>query len=144
MLGARGILIRAMPMIELTDLPETSEKIIRQNARWYQGVLDDVAYLRAAWRAAPTAFNLAQLVRHVVNKVVEWPIAAFVYPVMGYLGWHFAYSYRQSTRCCSSSRSRRRRCRSGCTIWVGGIVTQREIEAMEPYLPRPIRLGWRA
>ena len=37
MLGARGILIRAMPMIELTDLPETKEKIVRQNARWYQG-----------------------------------------------------------------------------------------------------------
>ena len=52
MLGARGILIRPMPMIELTDLPETKEKIIRQNARWYQGVLDDVAYLWAAWRAA--------------------------------------------------------------------------------------------
>ena len=65
MLGARGILIRPMPMIELTDLPETKEKIIRQNARWYQGVLDDVAYLWATWRAAPTAFNLAQLVRHV-------------------------------------------------------------------------------
>ena len=95
MLGARGVLIRPMPMIELTDLPETKEKIIRQNARWYQGVLDDVAYLWAAWRAAPSAFNLAQFVRHVVNKVVEWPVAAFVYPAMGYLGWHFAYAYRQ-------------------------------------------------
>jgi cellulose synthase/poly-beta-1,6-N-acetylglucosamine synthase-like glycosyltransferase len=70
MLGARRILIRPMPMIELTDLPETKDKIIRQNARWYQGVLDDVAYLRTARRDAPTAFNLSQLVRHVVNKVV--------------------------------------------------------------------------
>ena len=31
----------------------------------------------------PTAFNLAQLVRHVGNKVVEWPIAALVYPADG-------------------------------------------------------------
>jgi hypothetical protein len=30
----------------------------------------------------------------------------------------------------------------GLTIWVGGVVTQREVQAMEPYLPRPIRLGW--
>ena len=46
-LGRRGILIQAMPMVELTDLPETSEKVIRQNARWYLGVLDDIPFL---WR----------------------------------------------------------------------------------------------
>jgi Glycosyl transferase family group 2 len=142
MLGARGILIRPMPVIELTDLPETKEKIIRQNARWYQGVLDDVAYLWAAWRAAPTAFNLAQLVRHVVNKVVEWPVAAFVYPVMGYLGWHFAYAYRQEHPLLFLVAVAVPTVSLGLTIWVGGVVTQREVQAMEPYLPRPMRLGW--
>ena len=45
-LGARGILIQAMPMVELTDLPETPDKMIRQNARWYLGVLDDIPFLR--------------------------------------------------------------------------------------------------
>jgi hypothetical protein len=144
MLGARGILIRAMPMIELTDLPETKEKIVRQNARWYQGVLDDIAYLWVTWRTAPTTYNLAQLVRHVGNKVVEWPIAAFLYPAMGYLGWRFAYAYRYEHPLVFSWRWRCRRCRSGLTVWVGGVVTQREIQAMEPYLPRPTRLGWRS
>ena len=129
-------------MIELTDLPETKEKIIRQNARWYQGVLDDVAYLWATWRDAPTAFNLAQLVRHVVNKVVEWPIAAFVYPAMGYLGWHFAYAYRQDQPLLFFVAVAVPTLSLGLTIWVGGVVTQREVQAMEPYLPRPTRLGW--
>ena len=46
----------------------------------------------------PTAFNLAQLVRHVGNKVVEWPIAALVYPVTGFLGWYLAYQVRATTR----------------------------------------------
>ena len=50
--GARGILIGALPMVELTDLPETSEKVIRQNARWYLGVLDDMRVPGAA-RGAP-------------------------------------------------------------------------------------------
>src|SRR5262249_48576529 len=64
-LGGRGILIEAMPMVELTDLPETSEKVIRQNARWYLGVLDDIPFLWNAWRRTPSPFNLAQLLRHV-------------------------------------------------------------------------------
>ena len=82
-------------MVELTDLPETSEKVIRQNARWYLGVLDDIAVPVASSGATePTAFNLAQLVRHIGNKVVEWPIAALVYPVTGWLGWYLAYQYR--------------------------------------------------
>ena len=51
-------------------------------------MLDDVAYLRGVWRARPTAYNPAQLTRHVGNKVVESPIAAVVYPVLGFLGWH--------------------------------------------------------
>ncbi len=142
MLGARGVLIRPMPMIELTDLPETKEKIIRQNARWYQGVLDDIGYLRATWRQAPTAFNLAQLVRHVVNKVAEWPVAAFVYPAMGYLGWHFAYAYRQEAPLLFFVAVAVPTVSLGLTVWVGGVVTQREVQAMEPYLPRPTRLAW--
>jgi hypothetical protein len=143
MLGARRVLIRPMPMIELTDLPETKEKIVRQNARWYKGVLDDVAYLWAAWRAAPTAYNLAQLIRHVVNKVVEWPVAAIVYPAMGYLGWHFAYAYRQEHPVLFFVAVAVPTVSLGLTVWVGGVVTQREVQAMEPYLPRPIHLRWR-
>ncbi len=142
MLGARGILIRAMPMIELTDLPETTEKIVRQNARWYKGVLDDTGHLWGTWRAAPTSFNLAQLVRHVVNKVIEWPVAAFVYPAMGYLGWHFAYAYRQDHPLLFAVAVAVPTASLGLTVWVGGVVTQREVQAMEPFLPRPMRLRW--
>src|SRR5262249_32361974 len=69
-LGARGILIAPLPLLEMNDLPETTEKMIRQNARWYKGVLDDVPFLWKTWRRNPTAFNAAQLVRHVGNKVV--------------------------------------------------------------------------
>jgi hypothetical protein len=142
MLGARAILIRALPMIELTDLPETKEKIIRQNARWYKGVLDDVGHLWETWRAMPSAFNLAQVIRHVANKVVEWPIAAGVYPLMGYLGWHFAYAYRAEHPLLFGVAVAVPTVSLFLTVWVGGIVTQREIQAMEPYLPRPLRIRW--
>ncbi len=142
LLGARGVLIRAMPMIELTDLPETKEKIVRQNARWYKGVLDDIAALWGLWRGAPRAFNLAQLVRHVVNKVVEWPVAAVVYPAMGYLGWHFAYAYRTEHPAWFFLAVSVPTLSLGLTVWVGGVVTQREVQAMEPYLPRPTSLRW--
>ena len=144
MLGARGVLIRAMPMIELTDLPETKEKIVRQNARWYKGVLDDVPHLWETWRRAPTAFNLAQLIRHVANKVVEWPVAAGVYPLTGYLGWHFAYAYRAEHPLLFGLAVAVPTISLFLTVWVGGFVTQREIQAMEPYLPRPTRLRWRS
>jgi hypothetical protein len=137
-LGRRGILIRAMPMLELTDLPETPEKMIRQNARWYLGVLDDVPFLWRAWREAPGAYNLAQLVRHVGNKVVEWPIAALVYPVMGWLGWYLTYQY-------AAYRSPLFFLGVGAptlslllTVWVGGIRTQALIEELGPYLPRAV------
>src|SRR5207302_1732696 len=68
-LGARGVQMAAMPMLELVDMPETNAGMIRQNARWYKGVLDDVAFLRGVWRARPTAYNFAQLARHIGNKV---------------------------------------------------------------------------
>ena len=136
-LGARGVLMAPMPLLELVDLPETPEKMIRQNARWYQGVLDDVGVLWRLWRAAPTAFNAAQLGRHLGNKVVEWPIAAVVYPVVGFLGWHLAYRFSDlpvlfilGVALPSISL--------GLSIWVGGIVTQDLIESLGPHLPRNV------
>jgi hypothetical protein len=142
LLGARGVLIRAMPLVELTDLPETKAKIVRQNARWYKGVLDDVGHLWDTWRRAPSAFNLAQLVRHVANKVVEWPVAAGVYPAMGYLGWHFAYAYRHDHPLLFLLAVLVPTVSLGLTVWVGGIETQRAIRALEPCLPRATRLRW--
>ena len=139
-LGRRGVLIQALPMVEVTDLPETSEGVIRQNARWYLGVLDDIPYLRRTWWEEPTAFNLAQLVRHIANKVVEWPIAAVVYPVVGFLGWHLAYRFADHPllfvlAIAFPSIS------LGLTIWVGGIVTQDLIESLTPYLPKPVNVA---
>ena len=127
----------ALPLLELVDLPETKDKMVRQNARWYKGVLDDVAFLWRAWRAAPTAFNAAQLCRHIGNKVLEWPIAAVVYPVLGFLGWHLAYRFAEhpvlfALGIAFPSIS------LGLTIWVGGIVTQDLIESLAPYFPRAV------
>src|SRR5262245_52842875 len=143
MLGARGVLIRALPLVELTDLPETKAKIVRQNARWYKGVLDDVPHLWATWRRAPTAFNLAQLLRHVGNKVVEWPVAAIVYPLMGYLGWHFAYAYRSEHPLVFFVAVLEPTVSLGLSVWVGGIETHRAVRALQPYLPRPASVEWR-
>jgi cellulose synthase/poly-beta-1,6-N-acetylglucosamine synthase-like glycosyltransferase len=139
-LGARGVLIGALPMVELVDLPETTDKLVRQNARWYKGVLDDVAFLARQWWRAPTAFNFAQLARHIGNKVVEWPIAAVVYPVVGFLGWHLAYRFSDhpvlfTLGIAFPSIS------LGLTIWVGGIVTQDLIESLVPYFPRPVNVA---
>src|SRR5262245_10896230 len=139
-LGQRGILIRALPLVELTDLPETSEKVIRQNARWYLGVLDDVPFLWQAWRANPSAFRLAQLARHVGNKVLEWPIAALVYPAMGYLGWYLAYTYREQYPKLFYVATAAPTLSLLLTIWVGGIMTQKLVEDFRPYLPRPVDL----
>jgi len=139
-LGARGVLMAAMPMLELVDMPESSAGMIRQNARWYKGVLDDVAFLRAVWRARPTAYNFAQLARHVGNKVIEWPIAAVVYPVLGFLGWHLAYRFSYHPvwfliGVAFPSIS------LGLTVWVGGIVTQDLIESLTPHFPRPVNVA---
>jgi hypothetical protein len=128
------VLIAPLPMLELTDLPETTEKIVRQSARWYKGVLDDIPFLWRTWRAAPTAYNLAQLLRHMGNKVVEWPIAAIVYPVVGFLGWHLAYRFADEPLMfvlgvALPSIS------LGLSIWVGGIVTQDLIESLVPHFP---------
>ncbi len=136
-LGARGVLMAALPMLELVDMPETNAGMIRQNARWYKGVLDDVAFLRGVWRARPTAYNFAQLARHVGNKVIEWPIAALVYPVLGFLGWHLAYRFSYHPvwfllGVAFPSIS------LGLTIWVGGIVTQDLIESLAGHFPRRV------
>jgi hypothetical protein len=136
-LGARGHLMAPLPLLELVDLPETTEKMVRQNARWYMGVLDDVAFLWRAWRAAPTAFNAAQLCRHVGNKVVEWPIAAVIYPALGFLGWHLAYRFGDHPvlfvlGIAFPSIS------FGLSIWVGGVVTQDCIEDVARHLARPV------
>jgi cellulose synthase/poly-beta-1,6-N-acetylglucosamine synthase-like glycosyltransferase len=140
LIGARGVLIEAMPMVELTDLPETSEKVIRQNARWYLGVLDDVPVLGRLWRLAPTPFNLAQLLRHVGNKVVEWPVAAVIYPFTGWLGWYLAYTYRDVYPGLFYLGVGAPTLSLLLTVWVGGIVTQTMIEELAPYLPRPVEL----
>jgi cellulose synthase/poly-beta-1,6-N-acetylglucosamine synthase-like glycosyltransferase len=139
-LGARGILMTAMPMLEMVDMPETTAGMIRQNARWYKGVLDDVAYLRGAWRARPTAYNLAQLTRHVGNKVIEWPVAAVVYPVLGFLGWHLAYrfSYHPVWFALGVTFPT---ISLALTVWVGGIVTQELIESLTPHFPRPVNVA---
>ncbi|MBI2218249.1 MAG: glycosyltransferase [Candidatus Rokubacteria bacterium] len=145
-LGARGILMAAMPMLELNDLPETGDKMVRQNARWYKGVLDDVSFLWRTWRERPTAYNLAQLARHLGNKVIEWPIAAVVYPIVGFLGWHLAYRFSDHPvlfvlGIAFPSIS------LGMSIWVGGVVTQELMEALIPYCPREVdvrRRTWRA
>lgn len=136
-LGARGILIGALPMLELVDMPETTDKMVRQNARWYKGVLDDAPFLWRTWRGRPSAFNLGQLLRHVGNKVVEWPIAAAIYPVVGFLGWHLAYRFADRPLLAilgiaAPSIS------LGLTVWVAGIVTQDVIERLAPLCPRPL------
>jgi len=136
-LGARGLLMAPMPLLELVDLPEAREKVIRQNARWYKGVLDDVPFLWRVWRAAPTAFNAAQLLRHTGNKVVEWPVAAIVYPMVGFLRWHLGYRFSEhpvlfALGIAFPSIS------LGLSIWVGGIVTQDCIEDVTRHLARPV------
>jgi cellulose synthase/poly-beta-1,6-N-acetylglucosamine synthase-like glycosyltransferase len=143
-LGGRGVLIEAVPMVELTDLPETSEKVIRQNARWYLGVLDDIPFLWRAWRRTPSAFNLAQLLRHVGNKVVEWPIAALVYPAVGYLGWYLAYTFRWKHPWFFYAAVGAPTLSLILTVWVGGIMTQSLIEDLHPYLPRLVDLRRRS
>jgi Glycosyltransferase like family 2 len=139
-LGSRGILIQALPMVELTDLPDTKAKVIRQNARWYLGVLDDIGFLWQVWRRNPNAFNLAQLVRHIGNKVIEWPIAAGVYPITGWLGWYLAYSYRNEQPALFYIGIAVPTVSLLLTIWVGGIVTQTLIERLRPFMPRPVDL----
>ncbi len=94
-LGARGILIEAMPMVELTDLPETTREgdpperaLVPGRARRHR------RSCASAGASAKSAFNFAQLMRHIGNKVIEWPIAALVYPLTGWLGLVPRLQYR--------------------------------------------------
>ncbi len=136
-LAARGILMAPMPLLELVDMPESRHKMVQQNARWYKGVLDDVRFLWDTWRAHPTAFNAAQLCRHVGNKVIEWPLAAAVYPVLGFLGWHLAYRFADQPVLFALGITFPT-LSLALTIWVGGIVTQDLIERLVVYGPRAV------
>jgi len=139
-LGARGVLMGAMPMLELVDMPETTAGMIRQNARWYKGVLDDVRFLRDTWRARPSPYNVAQLSRHVGNKVVEWPIAAVVYPVLGFLGWHLAYRFSGHPVWFALGVTFPT-ISLALTVWVGGIATQNLIDSLTPHFPRRVDIA---
>jgi cellulose synthase/poly-beta-1,6-N-acetylglucosamine synthase-like glycosyltransferase len=139
-LGARGILMAPMPMLELVDMPETTDGMVRQNARWYKGVLDDVRFLRESRHVCPSAYNLAQLVRHVGNKVVEWPVAAVVYPVLGFLGWHLAYRFSDHPVWFALGVGFPT-LSLALTVWVGGIVTQDLIESLTPHFPRRVNVA---
>jgi hypothetical protein len=141
-LGARGVLIRPLPMVELTDLPETTAKVASQSARWYKGVLDDLPFLWRVWRQRPSAFNLAQLARHVGNKVVEWPVAALVYPIFGFLGWHLAWRYGHRPALFYLSVALPTLSLT-LSLWVGGVVTQDLIQRLQPYFPRPVDVARR-
>jgi len=140
-LAARGVLAAPLPLIELNDMPEGKEKMVRQNARWYKGVLDDVAFLWATWRARRSAFNLAQLCRHVGNKVIEWPIAAVMYPVLGTPAWLIAKWYFTDRPWLLFLGIGFPVVSLWLGIWVGGLVTQELIGGLTPYGPRPVNVA---
>jgi cellulose synthase/poly-beta-1,6-N-acetylglucosamine synthase-like glycosyltransferase len=138
-LGLHGVPIQPMPMVELCELPETQEKVIQQNARWYKGVLDDTVHLWRAWRKEPSPFNLVQLVRHAGTKAVEWPVAALLYPVAGLLcgqlwrfypeaGTLFVFSLALPTLSLFLS------------IWVGGVSTHAALQDLLPCFPHAVDL----
>ena len=145
-LGERRLPVRVLPLLELNELPESREKIVNQNARWYNGALDDARYLWRAWRASPSFYNFAQAVRHTGGKVFEWPIAAVMYPVFGFLGGRLAYEYYDRPFLFWPALLI-----PGATlvvsIWVSGVEVQRVIERMAPFLPRAVevrRQTWKA
>ena len=139
-LGARGILIEAMPMVELTDLPETSEKVIRQNARWYLGVLDDIwlparALAGAEERLQPRPAHAAH--REQGHRVAHRGAGL---PLHGLAGLVSRLSVPRRASRVLLLRHRAPTVSLALTVWVGGIVTQNSIEALRPYLPRAVDL----
>jgi hypothetical protein len=66
---------------------------------------------------------------HVVNEVVEWPVAAFGYSAMVCLGWHVTNAYRLECLPLSCAVIRKA-IRLGSAARVGGTMTHREIEAI--------------
>ena len=142
-IGSRGWLIEPSPMLELVELPETPEKVIRQNARWYLGVLDNVGFLWRAWSEVPSAYNLAQLSRHIANRTIEWPIALILYPLLGWVGWRLAWDiphYRPILWLSIAAPV----LSIGLTFWVCGLVIPYMLGSLEPFLPKPIDLRSRS
>jgi dolichyl-phosphate-mannose--protein O-mannosyl transferase len=78
--------------------------------------------------------------RHIGNKVVEWPIAALVYPLTGYLGWWLAFTYRGRYPWLFYLATGAPTLSLILTVWVGGIATQSLVEEMRPYLPMHVDL----
>jgi hypothetical protein len=72
--------------------------------------------------------------------VIEWPIAALVYPAVGYLGWYLAYTYRAEYPNLFYVAVAAPTLSLLLTIWVGGIMTQSLVEEFRPYLPRAVDL----
>jgi cellulose synthase/poly-beta-1,6-N-acetylglucosamine synthase-like glycosyltransferase len=138
-LGLHGILIQPMPMVELCELPETSEKVIQQNARWYKGVLDDTVLLWRAWQKDPSPFNLAQLVRHAGSKAVEWPIAALLYPLAGLLCGQLWRFYPEATTLFTFSVALPT-LSLFLSIWVGGVSTHAALQDLLPCFPQAVDL----
>src|SRR5436190_806880 len=85
-------------------------------------------------------FRRAQLCRHVGNKAVEWPTAALVYPVLGFLAWHLAHRFASHPVWFALGVTLPP-LSLGLTVWVGGIVTQRLIERLTPHCPRPVDIA---
>jgi len=133
-LGARGLLLEPAPLLELVDLPETPEQVMRQNARWYLGAVDDAGFLWRAWREHPTAYNFAQFLRHLLNRVIEWPAALLVFPAVGYLGWRLAWDYPHEPWSFYAGIGLPL-LSIALTLWVGGVVTTAAIARFEPLLP---------
>jgi hypothetical protein len=73
--------------------------------------------------------------------VVEWPIAALVYPVVGYLGWYLAYTYRWEYPNLFYVAIAAPTLSLLLTVWVGGIMTQSLVEGFRQYLPRDVDLA---
>ena len=59
--------------------------------------------------------------------VVEWPVAAGVYPLMGYLGWHFAYAYRDSHPLCFLAAVAVPTVSLWLTVWVSNPVNNHSL-----------------
>jgi hypothetical protein len=126
-------------MVELCELPETSEKVIQQNARWYKGVLDDTVHLWRAWKKEPSPFNLAQLLRHAGSKAVEWPVAALLYPVAGLLCGQLWRFYPEARTLFMFSLALPT-LSLFLSIWVGGVSTHAALQDLLPCFPHAVDL----
>ena len=136
---------RPLPMLELTDLPETTESVIRQNARWYQGVLDDVRVpARASGGRSPPPSTSPSSPGTSATRSSSGPIAALVYPVTGWLGWYLAYRFTEPPVLVLAGD--RRAHALARPHGVGGRHRDPGPDrgASTPYLPRPVTRAARA